>query len=1040
MRKEEARIQMEKLVNDFKRFENECLKKTFKEASARKLYIDKFFEALGWNVSGEMGVAPESQDVLVEESLDSEGNNKKFVDYTFRILKTTKFMCEAKKPSESINNKSYIFQAKSYAFSQGIPFIILTNFYEMKLFDINTKPLKDKPEIDNIEMFNIKYTDYISKFDLLWDTFSRQAVENGSLVKLYVDRRGINEEEINSFGAHKYINIKGSAILDDEFLKDMQQWRSILAEDIYKNNKNLNIEEISEIVQLSLDRIIFTRILEDRGIEVKEILKDIILQYKDKKITSVKEELDKKYHELYAKYSGLLFDINKISDECIISNEVLCYIIENLYYDKSPYNFKYIRIEVLGNMFEQYLGSTLVEYDDTIKVELKPEYRKIGAAYYTPEYIAKEIVENTVIPSLNEMEYEQFTEFKLLDLTAGSGSMLVKAYKCIIDMHLERILNSEELKQKALDEHLVEIKNNRYKPTLKLKTQILKNNIFGVDVDSRAIEIIKMSFYIVLLEDEENYVSDNLLLLPDLNSNIKCGDSLVDNKYKLNYDNCSKINTFNWDRQFKEIKRNGGFNCIIGNPPYIKYQSLAEIYPNEIKKYWANKYKEVVYGNYDIYVLFIRQAMKLLSKNGKLGYIVSNKFFITTYGNGLRKLIAEEKSLSKIVYFGDVQIFKGATTYTTLLFLDRNNNKDSFEYIKVNNINNWLNNKEEIFEISKDSISNRKWLFTNPEITQVLKKLKQSGIELSSIVDRIFVGIQTNGDDIYMVSEVEDGESNSEYIHCYSKYTKKNHMFEKKHLKNVVKGSVDLKKYNISYERKMKLIFPYNIVDNKAILIDKEEYMSKYPYTWEYLNEVKNQLIKRTKSQGGKKVARTEQDWYGYIYPKNLSRYMNKKILVPSMSEGAAFSYDEDGKTYFIGSGTGGGGGYAITINENTSAYSYYSLLGILNSSVSNFLIMLMSDVYNNGYNGIKKEILNELIIPKIDLKNRNHTEILQKIEVITKMIINCKNNMKNEKSNRKISLLEQEYQDLLDSNDNLVYKLFNISQKEIDIIEQNMC
>lgn len=1039
MNKELGRELMKQLVADFKKYELQCLKKTFKEAVARKLYIDKFFEALGWATSGQMGVSPEQQEVVVEESLDSEDSiNKKFVDYTFKILKTTKFMCEAKKPSENINNKSYIFQAKSYAFSQGVPFIILTNFYEMKLFDISTKPLENQPDTDNVEEFSLKYTQYVEKFDLLWDVFSRESIENGSLVKLYVGRRGIEEEEINSFGVHKYINIKGSSMLDNAFLRDMQEWRSMLSQDIHKNNIDMDTEEISEIVQLTLDRIIFVRILEDRGIEPIEILKSIILKYKDEKIDSIKNALDEKYRELDRTYSGLLFNNNDLCNECKISNEILYYIIENLYYNKSPYNFKYIKIEILGSMFEQYLGSKLVKYDDEVSIELKPEYRKLGGVYYTPEYITNEIVDSTVIPVMKKLTFDQYSDFKLLDLTVGSGSMLVKAYKCLMNLYLDNILNNDVVKDKCLSDGSIEFKDGEYKLTLKLKREILVNNIFGVDVDSRAVEITKMSLYITLLEDEKDVLNQSSIL-PNLDKNIMCGDSLVDNEYKLKYDKSSKINAFNWESQFKDIMKRGKFNCIIGNPPYIKYQLIEELYPQSIKTYWAKKFKDVIYGNYDVYILFIKKAMDLLHDKGRIGYILPNKFFITTYGSGLRKLISEKKSLAKIVYFGDKQIFDGVTTYTTLMFLDNDNDNNFFEYINVSNINKWLNGEEKVILISKDDISHKKWLFTNPEIKEVFEKLKQEGTELSNVVDRVFVGIQTNGDKIYMVKEMEEQED-EEFIYCYSNYTKKIHKFERNHLKDVVKGSLDLKKYYINDKRKMKLIFPYNIIEDKAVLIDKDEYANNYPCTWNYLNEVKDVLISRTKSINRKKVEMNEKNWYGYVYLKNLSRYGTNKILVPSMSIGAAFSYEDTGNIYFIGSGTGGGGGYAITLDSKKSPFSYYSLLGILNSSVSNFVIILTTDVFNNGYNGIKKEIINDLIIPKINVEDKKQMDILSEIEKTTELIIECKKNIDKQKSQRKLRSLEQEYEDLLYNNDSLVYKLFNLTVSEIDIIENNIC
>lgn len=1030
MKKEDGLQLMKQLVEDFKNNEVFCSSESYKEAETRKRFIDGFFNALGWSVSGKYTVSPEDEDVLVEQSLDIE-DTKKFVDYTFRINKIIKFFCEAKKPYEDLTNKNHIFQAKSYAFSQGIPFVILTNFKRFRLFDISTKPFINQPDTDLVQETDFIYTDYVKNFDYLWNTFSRISVEKGSLVNLYINRRNINIDEIKTFGTYNYINIKGSSSLDKEFLKDIQNWRVKLAEDIFENNI-ISESEINEVVQTIIDRIIFIRILEDREIEKIEILKELVI----KKKTNLKEVLDNLCRELYKKYGGILFKENTLCNNCVVSDEILINIIENLYYPNSPYNFKYIKIEILGSIFEQYLGSRLyINEDNKVKLNLQEQFRKAGGVYYTPEFISEKIVSNTVIPLLKGTDFEKIEGLRLIDISCGSGSLLVKTYKYILNYYLQYILKHDEIKEKyILDGLIVQENSNLYKLTLKAKIKILLNNIYGVDKDRKAIEISKMSLYIVLLENEK--IDSNVHeLLPDLDENIKCGDSLVDVKYLINYSFNGDMNIFTWDNEFKAIMKKGGFDCIIGNPPYIKYQLLWDVYPEDVKKYWKDEFIDVADGNYDIYVLFMEKAFKLLKENGYMGLIVPNKFFITTYGRGIRKKLGESKSIYRIDYFGYQHIVPGVSTYTALIFLQKNNKEKDFEYFNVSKLNEWLNNNSIGIKKDKDILSQKPWALNNSDIERLQNKIESIGSTIKKVVERVFVGIQTNKDKVYMVQEIEN-DPTKDYIICVSKYTGKQHKFEKKHLKKVVKGSVDLKQNYIDESRRMRLIFPYTIIDGQAVLIEPNEYQEKYPYTWKYLIECKECLISRSKKVNGKSIRMNEDNWYAYIYPKNLIRYNTQKILLPSLCRESTFSYDENKEFFFIGSGTGGGGGYGILLNEKSYPYSYLSLLGILNSSVINFMINIKRDVFGGGYKGIKKENIDSLPIPLIKKNNVDKLSVLDQIEKISKLLIETKDKEEKENNYSEKKKIEREYRDLINENNKLVYKIYELSEDEIDLIE----
>ena len=223
--------------------------------------------------------------------------------------------------------------------------------------------------------------------------------------------------------------------------------------------------------------------------------------------------------------------------------------------------------------------------------------------------------------------------------------------------------------------------DGRVRLTAHLKSEILKNNLFGVDIDQQAVEVTRFSLSLKALEDtrrEELYEERTFFketVLPDLNDNIKCGNSLIGPDYfsgKMFPDSeeLRRVNPFDWQHQFPAIFSSGGFDAVIGNPPYIRIQTLQETNPEQVK-YLKEKYRAASSGNYDIYVVFVEKGLALLNLMGRLGFILPHKFFNSKYGAPLRGVIAEGKYLSHVVHFGDQQVFDGAATYTALMFMNK---------------------------------------------------------------------------------------------------------------------------------------------------------------------------------------------------------------------------------------------------------------------------------------------------------------------------------------------------------------------------------
>jgi len=440
--KETLKEKLSSLVQKFEKDKQHYLSKDYIEAQVRQDFIDPFFEALGWDIENKKGLSPFEREVIVEK-----GETTGRPDYNFRIAGSTKFFIEAKAPSVALDNVNHILQAKTYAWStKEVYFVLLTDFEEFKLFDASLKP---NPKFPNEGLiFDFKYTHYLKNIDKLYQ-LSKEEVEKGSLERLL-------PRDVKS----KRLRIP----VDRAFLEDMTSWREELAKDIFRRNSDmeqadrvgvhakrdvkthgnmvasvqkLDVRILNEVVQKLLDRIIFIRIAEDRRIRDANELKEIVdLWRHEGKRKPILTHLKDLFNEVNSDLNGDIFKPHACETIDIDSN-LLADIIENLYFPKCRYRFDVIGVELLGSIYERYLGSTIRVTPQRVKVEEKPEVRKAGGVYYTPKYIVDYIVKNTVGKLIEGKTPKQIEKIKILDPACGSGSFLLGAYQYLLDYHLE---------------------------------------------------------------------------------------------------------------------------------------------------------------------------------------------------------------------------------------------------------------------------------------------------------------------------------------------------------------------------------------------------------------------------------------------------------------------------------------------------------------------------------------------------------------------------------------------------------------------------
>jgi len=414
---------------------------------------------------------------------------------------------------------------------------------------------------------------------------------------------------------------------------------------------------------------------------------------------------------------------------------------------------------------------------------------------------------------------------------------------------------------------------------------------------------------------------------------------------------------FHWKLAFPEVfyedeggkKEDDGFDVVIGNPPYARIQSLKENFP-EMAKYYEETYESST-QNFDIYVNFTEKGYKLLNKNGLMGYIEPHKFFQARMGKGLRKIISENKALYEVTHFGEHQVFPEASVYTCLLFLSKKPRK-KFRYLEV--IPEEIKEQKEIehYELPAE-YNSEKWIFNDPKTQNILAKIDNSGKTLAELTRKIFVGLQTSADKIYLLEKIEEPKNGTVMVR--DQVENKKWELETEMLKPALKGD-DVHRYQ-PLKPKYWVIFPYNISEKGADFIRPETVQTKYPKTWGYLKSKEEQLRNR---EGGKM---DHEKWYEFGRLNNLDEFEQSKILTPEMSNGCNFTYDSNGlyHTTMV---------YSFILDDNGEIDDKY-LLSILNNNLLWFFLSNTGggNVMRGGYFRFKTDYLNPFSVPDIEFK-----------------------------------------------------------------------
>lgn len=697
--------ELDRLVEAFGRRLADLKRPTYVEAQLRDDSLNPFFRALGWDMENRAGLIQTKREVEIESRTRIGGRHKR-ADYLFRTATRDRFVCEAKKPAEDLGPR-HAFQAKRYAWNKGVPLAVLTDFEEFKLFIVGGRPHLDEPDAGLWRRWRFDQLPAAARE--LWDLLARGPVADGAIDRLI---ESLPKRPVGRGRARQQWLLRPdrARALDADFLAFLDNARRELAADLLRHNDRealLAGSALNDAVHRILDRILFLRICEDRDIDTGERLDSLVQKWRRQhdrdevgrrarqQPLAMSEEppawhggaglqaprdslwravvrhlraLDRRPPTHVPFFNGNLFKPH-FSEELVVGDEWLAGFIGDLSDDESPYLFDVISVEILGSVYERFLGKVVRPHGRSVILEEKPEVRKAGGVYYTPRYIVDYIVEQTVGKLVEGRLPEPTLGLRVLDPACGSGSFLIRAFERLCE-HWQRWLTddfrrsrgdeaqtgkgSQSLLTSAPTAKEWQKKHRRLcwvNPdtgdlhlTADLKRRILTRNIYGVDLDAAAVEVTQLSLYLKMLEGENRTTLDRerelfpeaVALLPPLKDNIKCGNSLIASDFSMMPEDLVRVRAFDWPVQFEKIMQAGGFDAVIGNPPWIDLKGFDPVQTD----YFFQAYSTVA-NRMNVYAVFMHRAVDLLRTDGRLGLITPNSFLTQSSYERLRdKLLA----------------------------------------------------------------------------------------------------------------------------------------------------------------------------------------------------------------------------------------------------------------------------------------------------------------------------------------------------------------------------------------------------------------
>jgi type I restriction-modification system DNA methylase subunit len=761
--------------------------------------------------------------------------------------------------------------------------------------------------------------------------------------------------------------LKGQKARADELLEQTSHRQREVGRELYRDYHANRVELIQHlrkaphkkptetaihIAQKILDRIIFVAFCEDRDLLPEGTIEKAWTQKPP--FTKVTNPRWQNFLALFrsidtgnldfniSPFNGGLFAVDDEVDNLQLTDKWTAFFKE-----VGGYDFRdEVTLDVLGHLFEQSitdLETLRASPDswDTTPAEDASGKRKREGIYYTPPPITRYIVENTLGSCLavrfaalarkfdidpqaapsektladwinyHKARLDDLRRFRVCDMACGSGAFLIQAFDYLEGVY-DEVLTALFLHQGEDDAELRE----------KVSAWILRDNIFGADRSEEAVEITRLALWIRTAERGKT--------LADLSENIQCGNSIVD-------DPKADPLALDWAKRFPQVFTEGGFDCIVSNPPYVKLQNFRKREP-KVAEFLIGRYRAARTGNFDLYLPFIERGLELLRPGGHMGFIAPNVWLFNEYGEGLRQLVAEKKALEKFVDFKSHQVFEDATTYTALQFFST----QPAAAIQAADAGKGDLGQITFYPVTYKDLGDGAWSLLESKARKIIDTMRQRSVPLADACAGIIVGIQTSADDVYHLTRIAPGR-------YWSWALNKEVELEDDLMKPLVSGR-NIRPLSAELDDTF-LLFPYDVSGPAPILMSAKLLRKKFHRTFDYLSACEERL------RGREDDKMDHPGWYGYVYPKNLNKQACAKIMVPRLLFHLRAAMDENGALFLDNVDVGG------VLVKGKWQLGYVA--AILNSTACDFAWRLTSKPFRGEYRSANKQFIAPLPIPK---------------------------------------------------------------------------
>lgn len=969
---QELKKLVERFNADFKNYKKD---QTYNEAMTRQQYIDVLLKLLGWDITNPMGLSFNDREIVAEEY--SSENKKDRPDYTIRMNGISRFYIEAKKVSVDIFNEADpAIQTRRYGWNSNHKISVLTNFEYLVIYLTYAMPTKN----DSSKTYRYKYyhyTEYVEKFDEIYDLLSRESVVKGKFDQWTSDISPLDSTKTS---------------LDTIFLSQLNRWRKDIGQELYYLDGGFSsIALMNEQIQEFLNQIIFLRFAEDNHYESTEMLKNEILKQPD--YIKYFKKLDRKYN------SGLFTDANIISK---ISSNLLTDIVENLYFPNVSYDFSVIDLSILSKVYEYFLQEELVIEDGEVRLK-KTKSASVKAVVSTPDNIVVSMVKRVLSKKLDGKNPDEILKLRIADLAVGSGIFLIEAYN-----YIEAYLTQWYADEKNM------IPNPLLVP-FDVKKRIIQEVLVGFDINSQAVQLTRFSLMLRILSFEgKERVEKVTPILPKLENNIRCGNSLV-SMSDFDLLNLSSEELFEINPMLDGLLSEK-YDVVIGNPPYLSKEDIKQSTNSKEIAVYDEIYKSTI-KQYDKYLLFMERSLKVVKDDGDIILLVPNKFINIEAGKGIRDVLKSKMFLKKIFDFKYTQIFPTATNYVSVVHLSKS---EHFEYVEISGSDEVYKDKKGV-QYSLDDLTGSHWFLTDD--IRLKTQYEFAKINFPSIETVITPknGVQTSRNSVYIIPKAKTKNCGDSIF--YDKNGKQ-YKLEKQLLKDFYKPNGN--KAGRSYSTLISdsyIIFPYS----EGKIISESKLRSEYSGVYEYFFDHKTELL--PKAMGGSRDVRgssTEIIWYQFGRSQFLKEITEPKIIVGVMSNQPNFNIDTKSFIY----ASGGTAGYIGLFLKENSQYSLEYIQAWLSHQFTDLIFQTIGSSFEGEFYSHGTALYKDIPLLPINFNSEIEIEKYNYINALVRDISNLNEEIDQQNSRRLKEILKSKKEILIDQINSTFDELLEIKMR----------